>query len=177
MVLLVAVLLASGLMAWVTLRRPAPVPAAPKPTVSPAPTRAAHAPARDFSRSAGAVADSSPPPQPTAPPRSGKKPISDPGARTALKSVGTDPDAERRWLEAINNPFLPPGERQDLIEDLNEDGLSDPRNPGPKDLPLISSRLQLIERLMPEAMDRVNADAFQEARKDLVKMHAKLSQQ
>jgi hypothetical protein len=101
--------------------------------------------------------------------------ITDPDARAALKRVGFDPDAEQYWLAAINNPFLPPDERQDLIEDLNEDGLSDPRNPRPDDLPLIESRIHLIEQLMPDALDEVNSDAFKEARKDLVNMRARLT--
>ena len=75
-------------------------------------------------------------------------------------------------MGAINDPNLPAEERKDLIEDLNEDGLSDPKHPGPEDLPLILNRLQLIEELAPDAMDRVNADAFAEAYKDLNNMLA-----
>jgi hypothetical protein len=91
-------------------------------------------------------------------------------ARDALNFVGADPDAEECWAAAINNPDLPAKERQNLIEDLNEDGLSDPKHPGPQDLPLILNRLHLIEALAPNAMDQVNADAFQEAYKDLVNL-------
>jgi len=91
-------------------------------------------------------------------------------AREALAFVGADPMAEAYWYAAINDPGLPPKERQDLIEDLNEDGLSDPKNPGPEDLPLILSRLRLIEQAGPDAMDQVNAAAFQEAYKDLVNL-------
>ena len=113
----------------------------------------------------------------TATPRKGsnKKVITDPAARKALRAVGSDPEAERYWLTAINNPFLPPDERQDLIEDLNEDGLIDPRGGAVDDLPLIENRLRLIEQLMPESMDRVNAEAFKEAQKDLVNLRTKLS--
>jgi hypothetical protein len=88
----------------------------------------------------------------------------------ALSFVGADPEAEAYWVAAINDPSLSADERQNLIEDLNEDGLSDPKHPGPEDLPLIVSRLQLIEELAPNAMDQVNLDAFQEAHKDLVAM-------
>ena len=108
-------------------------------------------------------------------PRPAKKIVLDPAARAALKLVGSNPDAERYWLGAINNPFLPPEERKDLIEDLNEDGFSDPRSPGLSDLPLIATRIRLLEELMPDALDQVNADAFQEAHKDLVNMYAKLT--
>ena len=94
--------------------------------------------------------------------------VQDPAARAALASVGEDPAAAEYWAEAINDASLPPEERKDLIEDLNEDGLSDPQHPGPADLPLIASRLELITELAPYSMDQVNADAFAEAYQDLV---------
>jgi hypothetical protein len=94
--------------------------------------------------------------------------IQDPMARAALAYVGADPDAETYWYEAINDPNLSAHERQDLIEDLNEDGLSDPQNPTIEDLPLILNRIDLIEAIIGDAMDEVNADAFQEAYQDLV---------
>ncbi|MCX5646951.1 MAG: hypothetical protein NTZ17_20070 [Phycisphaerae bacterium] len=96
--------------------------------------------------------------------------IQDPMARVALAFVGADPDAEMYWYGAINDPSLSAHERQDLIEDLNEDGLSDPQNPTMEDLPLILSRIGLIEAVVWDAMDEVNADAFQEAYKDLVNL-------
>lgn len=99
-----------------------------------------------------------------------KDPIQDPDARAALSLVGVDPEAEAYWASAINDPSLPAEERKDLIEDLNEDGLSDPHHPSLADMPLIVSRLQLIEELAPNAMDQVNADAFAEAYKDLLGM-------
>ncbi len=100
-------------------------------------------------------------------PAQAKPPLQDPDARLALSFVGVDPMAEQYWMAAINDPDLPAEERKDLIEDLNEDGLSDPKHPGPEDMPLIVSRLRLIETLAPEAMDTVNAGAFAEAYKDL----------
>lgn len=108
---------------------------------------------------------------PAGSPKPGKN-YRDVGARAALIFVGADPEAEAYWFEAINDPGLSPHERQDLIEDLNEEGFSDPRHPTVEDLPLILSRLALIEALAPEAMDVVNSDAFAEARKDLLKMAA-----
>jgi len=99
-----------------------------------------------------------------------KEPLQDPLARVALASVGADAWAEAYWYGAINDPSLPANERQDLIEDLNEDGLSDPKQPTADDLPLIVSRLRIIEEVGPYAMDKVNADAFQEAYKDLVNL-------
>ena len=94
-------------------------------------------------------------------------PVTDPLARVALSMVGLDLDAELYWVASINDPTLPAAERQDLIEDLNEVGLADPKHPTPDDLPLILSRLELIEELWPWAMDGVNDEAFDEAYKDL----------
>jgi hypothetical protein len=99
-----------------------------------------------------------------------KDPIQDPTARMALSLVGADPDADAYWVSAINDPSLSANERKDLIEDLNEDGLSDPKHPGADDLPMIWSRINLIEQLGPSAMDQVNAAAFAEAYKDLVNL-------
>jgi hypothetical protein len=101
-----------------------------------------------------------------------KEPLKDPAARAALAFVGVDPVAGAYWYEAINDPSLSAHERSDLIEDLNEDGLSDPKRPTEDDLPLIVSRLMIIEQVGPDAMDTVNADAFQEAYKDLVNLAA-----
>lgn len=103
-------------------------------------------------------------------PKKVKPPIEDPDARAALSLVGTDPQAEEYWVSAINNPNLPAEERKDLIEDLNQDGLSDPQHPGPQDMPVILNRIKLIETLEPDSMDQVNADAFAEAYKDLVNL-------
>lgn len=94
----------------------------------------------------------------------------DPLAREALSLVGADPVAEAYWLEAINDARLSAEERQNLIEDLNEDGLTDAKHPTVDDLPLIINRLLLIEDLAPDAVDKVSFDAFQEAYKDLLNL-------
>jgi hypothetical protein len=104
------------------------------------------------------------------PAKTGKPPLQDPVARIALSAVGANADAEKYWYFAINDPSLPAHERQDLIEDLIETGLIDPRHPTPDDLPIIVNRLALIEQLAPQAMDEVNLAAFQEAYKDLVNL-------
>jgi hypothetical protein len=149
---------------------PAPVvaPATPRRVV-PAEKAGGMVNVRTQAVAAAAQASQAPPARDAAP--------QDPLARLALSFVGADPDADRYWIEAINNPSLPAQERQDLIEDLNEDGLSDPQNPTVSDLPLILSRLALIEQLAPDAMDEVNAAAFQEANKDLTNMVARLTRQ
>jgi hypothetical protein len=96
-----------------------------------------------------------------------------PLARQALDLVGFDVYAEAVWVNAINDPSVSAHDRQDLIEDLNENGFDDPGHVTADDLPLIESRIALIEDLAPFAMDDVNAAAFAEAYKDLVNMHAK----
>jgi len=105
-----------------------------------------------------------------------KRELADPVARVALSFVGADEDAEAYWVQAINDPNLSAHERQDLIEDLNEEGFADPHHPTWEDLPLIVSRLMIIEALAPEAMDEVNSEAFAEAKKDLEQM-ANLAQE
>ena len=99
--------------------------------------------------------------------------VPEPVARTALAFVGTDAEAEQVWVAAINDPMMPAKARQNLIEDLNEDGFPDHKNITADDIPLIVSRIQLIEELAPDAMDDVNAAAFAEAYKDLVNMFDK----
>ncbi|MCA8956612.1 MAG: hypothetical protein KDC87_11105 [Planctomycetes bacterium] len=95
-------------------------------------------------------------------------------AFTALSYVGIDPQAERLWMRAIDDPGLPEGVRSDLIEDLNNTGYPDPDQLTEADLPLILARLEIIERLAPYAMDAVNAAAFEEAYKDLLNMYARI---
>lgn len=100
-----------------------------------------------------------------------KPPLQAPLARAAMSFVGVDPDAESTWLEAIFNPNLPPKEREDLIEDLNEQGLSDPKRPAPEDLPVILNRIALIEKITPEA-DPSMLPHLREVHKDLLNLAA-----
>jgi len=100
---------------------------------------------------------------------SGKKPkelLHDPDARAALSFVGVDPQAEAYWLEAIFDSSLPDQEREDLIEDLNEEGLSDTKRPGLEDFPLIVNRIAIIEEIVLHA-DAFMAPHLREAYKDL----------
>lgn len=159
-------------------REPAPIPArtpvweqnSPQAT-APAPRQPVSGPVRPAIPDTGI--------QPAAAPEQDPR-FNDPAfkeqvGRFALSAVGDDPDAEDAWIQVINDPSLSAEARQNLIEDLNEDGLSDPQNPSLADLPLILNRIQLIEELVPDAMDQVNWDALQEAYKDLVNMAARLS--
>ena len=90
-------------------------------------------------------------------PRAKDRELKDPLAREALQFVGADIASTEIWSRSINNRDLPKNERQDLIEDLNEDGFQDPKRLTHEDLPLILSRIELIELLAPSAIDDVNA--------------------
>jgi hypothetical protein len=107
-----------------------------------------------------------------------KEPRLDPLAREAMALVGVDRDAEAYWLDAINDPILSDNEREDLIEDLNENGFSGDggRRPTMEDLPLIERRLLIVEQLWPYAMDQNNWNAFQEVYKDLSNMYVRLAE-
>jgi hypothetical protein len=94
----------------------------------------------------------------------------EPLARVALNYAGTKAQADELFVTAINEPAFSPGQRQNLIEDLNEAGFADPKHLTPADLPLIEQRLALIEQLAPRAHDATNVAAFAEAKKDLLKM-------
>jgi hypothetical protein len=101
--------------------------------------------------------------------------LADPGrrvplARLALEYVGSDPAATDLWQKAIADLAMPRGARKDLIEDLNDKGFPDPDHPTARDLPLIETRLALIEKLAPGTTDPVNAAAFAEAYRDLQDM-------
>lgn len=98
-----------------------------------------------------------------------KEPLHDPAARIALRFVGADPLAEAYWLEAIHDSSLPAQEREDLIEDLNEDGLSDHKRPGLEDFPLIMNRIALIEEIVPTS-DEFMLVHLEEAYKDLLNL-------
>ncbi len=91
-------------------------------------------------------------------------------ALDALPSVGEDSDAELVWMTAVNDPDIPAEIRKELIADLNEEGISDPQKPTEDDLPLILSRIEMIEVIAPESLDDTNAAAFADAYKDLIKM-------
>jgi hypothetical protein len=138
---------------------PAAAAESPKPRE---PVKPARLPAPDAPAGAAAV---------PAPPAPRSKPaLVAPEARVALSFVGADADAETVWLDAINDPTIPANERKDLIEDLNEDGFADPKNITPDDVPLVVSRIQLIESIAADSMDETNLAAFAEAYKDLVNM-------
>jgi hypothetical protein len=168
-------------------RAAAPVSAPAAAVATPPPERTSPEPIADYSADvaqtqavkADRQVSAKPPPAPrparTPAPAPADVLVPEPVARQALSLVGADAEAETIWSWAINDPNLSRDERRELIEDLNRDGFSDPRNPGVEDLPLIESRIFLIQGLAPYAMDEVNAAAFAEAYKDLVNMYLRLT--
>ena len=98
----------------------------------------------------------------------------EPLARVALNYVGADAQANEFYQQAINDMALPKDDRRNLIEDLNQDGFPSTKNLSERDLPLIMNRISIIEQLAPGATDPVNAAAFQEAYKDLLKMRDRI---
>ena len=112
----------------------------------------------------------------TQPANTGKEPLHDPAARDALALVGIDPNAEQYWLDAIYDTSLPDKEREDLMEDLNETGFADPKNLTADDLPLIASRLALIQQIAPNT-DPFMAEHLGEAYKDLANMYNRVASQ
>lgn len=102
-------------------------------------------------------------------PAKDEKVVQDPLAREALIFVGLDEDAEMYWFAAIQDSTLPASERQDLIDDLNEEGLPDPKHPTMDDLPLILSRLEIIKEIAPSIPEGLD---WQESYDDLLNLAA-----
>jgi hypothetical protein len=154
-------------------RPPSQPQRAPEPAAVPQPS-ADKPPAADPAITNRPVA---PPPAqaaaPPIPPAGGREARQDPLARVALSLVGVDPYAEAYWLEAIHDPSLSDQEREDLMEDLNEEGLSNPRQPAPEDFPLIRIRLTLLEELIPSVSDNpFMLEHLGEAYNDLRRLYA-----
>jgi hypothetical protein len=92
----------------------------------------------------------------------------------ALWYLGVDPEAERTWAQAINDPHHPEGVRSDLIADMVDEGYTDNDHPTKDDLPLIAARLDILERHAPFARDDVNRRAFEQAYKGLLATYVRL---
>ena len=97
-----------------------------------------------------------------------------PVAFRALWYLGVDPEAEKTWSRAINDPALPPGVRSDLIVDMIDEGYTDNSHPTKADLPVILARLEIVERHAPHALDDVNRKAFADAYQHLLDLYLRL---
>jgi hypothetical protein len=68
---------------------------------------------------------------------------------------------------------LKPDQRRELAEDLNQDGISNEKNPTPADLKIIANRLALTEAYLQTEYvqkDKLLNKGFLEANKDLRNM-------
>lgn len=97
----------------------------------------------------------------------------EPLARVALSYVGTNQQALDLFHTAVLDPAILPNQKRNLIEDLNEDGLSSQRSPTKEDLQIIAKRYEITQAYLQQ--DYVNNDsilkaAFGEADKDLRNM-------
>jgi hypothetical protein len=90
-------------------------------------------------------------------------------ARVALAFAGSDPRADALWRNSIYDQSIPEDARRELIEDLNQDGI-DEKNPTQSDYDRMRARLALIAKNSKSTDSKAIADAFVEARNDLLKM-------
>lgn len=93
--------------------------------------------------------------------------------RLALNYVGANDSAVTLFHQVALDPQLKPDQRRNLIEDLNQDGLKNERNPTPEDLKIIAKRYELTQSYLQQQYvvnDRLLNAAFQEANRDLARM-------
>jgi hypothetical protein len=93
--------------------------------------------------------------------------------RLALSYVGADDSALELFHQAAFDPQLKPDQRRELVEDLNQDGLTQRKNPSAETLQIIAKRYALTQTYLQQDYvknDKTLFAAFQEANKDLGKM-------
>ena len=91
----------------------------------------------------------------------------------ALSYVGASEQAGQLFHTAINDTTLKPDHRRELVEDLNQDGLSNKKAPSPADLQTVANRYTLTQTYLQQDYvqnDPVLTKAFREANKDLGKL-------
>jgi hypothetical protein len=94
-------------------------------------------------------------------------------ARVALAYVGANEQAATLFHAAVLDATLKPDQRRELVEDLNQDGLSNQKNLSPADLEIVSKRYALTQAYLRQdyvQSDKVLNAAFREADKDLANM-------
>jgi hypothetical protein len=93
--------------------------------------------------------------------------------RVALNFVGANDQALELFHQAALDPQIKPDQRRNLIEDLNQDGFTNRKNPTPEDLKLMANRYALTQSYLQQDYvrnDKMLTAAFQEANKDLGNM-------
>lgn len=97
----------------------------------------------------------------------------EPLARVALAYVGTSEQALELFHTAVTDPAMLPDQTRNLIEDLNDDGLSNRKTPTAEDLQIIANRYAVTQAYLQQDYvrnDKVLNAAFREADKDLRNM-------
>ncbi|HOX58412.1 MAG TPA: hypothetical protein P5205_15220 [Candidatus Paceibacterota bacterium] len=97
----------------------------------------------------------------------------EPLARLALTYVGVNDQAAGLFHTAVFDQTLTPDQKRNLIEDLNQDGLSNTRSPTPEELQIITKRYELTQAYLQQDYvlnDKLLNAAFREADKDLRNM-------
>ncbi len=97
----------------------------------------------------------------------------EPLARLALTYVGANEQAAELFHTAVLDQTLTPDQKRNLVEDLNQDGLSNTRNPTPEELKIIANRYKLTQAYLQQDYvlnDKLLNAAFREADKDLRNM-------
>jgi len=97
----------------------------------------------------------------------------EPLARLALAFVGANQRAGELFHTAVLDQALLPDQKRELVEDLNQDGLSNKKAPTPEELKIIANRYALTQTYLQQDYvqnDKVLSAAFREADKDLRNM-------
>lgn len=96
-------------------------------------------------------------------------------ARVGLFYAGINPDANQFFDAAVHDQNLSLDARRNYIEDLNQDGLANRRDPTPEDQKIIDARLKLIQAYSEKGglNDPILNHAFEEAQKDLLTLQKK----
>ncbi|MBI5802642.1 MAG: hypothetical protein HZA92_18205 [Verrucomicrobia bacterium] len=104
--------------------------------------------------------------------------VTDPAAkeplvRSALAFVGANDQALQVFGQAVRDPALQGEPIRNLVEDLNQDGIRNEKQPTPEDLKLIANRYALTQRYLQQDFvlnNKALLEGFREADKDLRNM-------
>lgn len=97
----------------------------------------------------------------------------EPLARLALAFMGANQQAGELFPTAVLDQALLPDQKRELVEDLNQDGLSNEKAPTPEELKIVANRYALTQTYLQQDYvlnDQVLSAAFREADKDLRNM-------
>lgn len=99
--------------------------------------------------------------------------VKEPLVRSALAFVGVNDQALQVFGQAVRDPALQGEVIRNLVEDLNQDGIRNEKQPTPEDLKLIANRYALTQRYLQQDFvlnNKALLEGFREADKDLRNM-------